>query len=397
MHPDWAEHVRRAWRVQHVLILRTAIVWMAVAALVWLSYEFWRLIWQTGYWGAIDLRMLQRVVARWFSGQPVYGESTGVMYPPASFVIVWPLLGWLAFEPARWLWAGTTIVALAWLCVLVLHTSGATTRLERVLIVVLPLSMYATGAAIGNGQSIVHILPALIAGMAWLQREKPSGRAELFAAGCILASLVKPTVSAPFFWIVLFATRRLRPACIIALGYAALTVWALSFQRISPRDIFTDWLRGSLPIAAELGTANLSLALAALGLKAWILPGALVLLGVLGIWIWHYRDRDLWVLMGVTAIVARLWIYHWWFDDLLLLLPMMTLFRIAKRGATSNNSDVMAGILFALLLLFSLAPGGLYLFPAPFNAIYVAVQVTIWIAVLIFLSMHARGETENTI
>ena len=48
----WANHDRP--------LLRIAVSLMLVAAIVWLGYEFWRLLWQQGRWGAIDLRIFHR-------------------------------------------------------------------------------------------------------------------------------------------------------------------------------------------------------------------------------------------------------------------------------------------------------------------------------------------------
>lgn len=385
-------NIRRIWIGHSDTIMRIAIAGMGIAALVWLGYEFWRLVFQTGYWGAIDLKFLRTLTQRWFSGQSVYGESSGAMYPPTSFVIAFPFLGWVTFPQARWLWAGISVLALGWLIGLVVSASGANTRLEKIMIALIPLSMYATGAAIGNGQFITLIIPALGTGILWLRQAKLDWRQEFLAILFILLSLVKPTVSAPFFWIVLFATRRLRSAIGVVIGYLALTGFALSLQTDSPFYILTNWLDGSLVIAAEMGSANFSLGLAWLGLESWILPGAGLMLFALGIWVWFYRTSDLWVLMGVVAIVARLWVYHWWFDDLLIIFALVALYRIAKQGEMENNNAVVAGGLFIGLLVFSLAPGGLYLFPSPWNTVYSIVQVIIWLLTLLFLGYQASRQ-----
>jgi hypothetical protein len=121
-----------------------------------------------------------------------------------------------------------------------------------------------------------------------------------------------------------------------------------------------------------------------------MLPASLLILGILGGWAFRHRKADFWLLMGVTAIVSRFWIYHRWYDDLILLLPMVALFRIAKQGPTADGRDVMAGILLALTWAFSLAPGGRYLLPAPWNALYIAAQVIVWATVLVFLLHQAR-------
>ena len=121
-------------------------------------------------------------------------------------------MGWLCFEAA----------ALSWLVYLIVRESKAITLLERAFVALIPLSMYATGATIGNGQLIIHLLPALLFGLLLLY-SRPSGwRTDLSAAFLILLTLVKPSVSVPFFWMLLFALR-VRPAVLVTLGYVGLT------------------------------------------------------------------------------------------------------------------------------------------------------------------------------
>jgi hypothetical protein len=65
---------------------------------------------------------------------------------------------------------------------------------------------------------------------------------------------------------------------------------------------------------------------------------------------------------------------------------MITLFRMSKRGAAD---DVVAGVLLALMLLTMLAPGGLFLFPPPWNTVYLVGQIIVWIVTLGFLIARA--------
>lgn len=370
---------------------------MAVAALVWLGYQFWRLlgpatpIWPSSPRGAVDLWLRHREVQRWFAGQPVYGAIRSALYPPASYVILWPFLGWLTMTPARWLWAVTTVAALAWLISLTIQESGAHTRLERVFVAFIPLSMYATGATIGNGQLIVHLLPLLMAGLLMLYHQPCGWREDLIAAALVLVALVKPSISAPFFWIVLFVPGRLRPALLVVVGYVLLTLFAAGFQDASVLSLIEDWLQHAQG-GAVWRTVRGADGLAPLRLPAWNLPASLLVLGVLGAWVYCHRKVDLWLLLSVTALVALFWIYHGWYDDLLILLPMIALFRIAERGAATDGDGVMAGLLMALTLLTTLAPGGSYLLPQPWNILYGTGQIVVWTTVFIFLLHQAWRE-----
>ena len=112
----------RSWWANHDrALLRIAISLMAVAAIVWLGYEFWRLLWQQGYWGAIDLRTYHKLIQGWFTGKPIYGQTGNAIHPPATYVMLWPFLGWLSETAARWFWAATTIGMVVWLICLVVR------------------------------------------------------------------------------------------------------------------------------------------------------------------------------------------------------------------------------------------------------------------------------------
>jgi hypothetical protein len=372
---------------------------MAVAALVWLGYQFWRLlwgsapIWPTSPTGAVDLKLLHRLVHDWFVGRPVYRELATAVHPPATYVLLWPLLGWLDMGSARWLWGLTTVIALAALIHLLLRESGANGRLERAFVALIPCSIYATGAAIGNGQLIVHLLPMLLAGLLILRREPRGWREDLVAAGLMGATLVKPPVAVPFLWLALFLPRSWRPVLLVGIGYSLLTLLAVSFQDAAPGELLRDWSSRSTVLAVTGGhgnVANLHVWLGSLGLEEWIFPASLLVWLALGFWVYRHRDVDLWILLGVTAYVARFWTYHRWYDDVLLLLPMVALFRISKHDSSVGGSGALAGVLLGAALLLMLAPGGLFLLPPPWSMAYVFGQTILWIVTLIFLVGRAR-------
>lgn len=383
----------RSWWTEHQIgLLRLAIVLMSVAALFRLSNEFSRLLWEPGRTGAIDLKILHDLAQQWFSGRPVYSELKTATYPPASFLLLWPLLGWLPVTPARWLWAATTVPALGWLVYLVVRESGAATFLERTAVAMLPLSMYATSATIGNGQLIVHVLPPLVAGLLLLHHKRGEWPGDWLAAALILAALVKPTVSAPFFWIALFVPRTVRPALLVMLGYLGITLFAASFQETDLLTLFREWLARGLAVAVRGGYANMPIWLTALGLKELVLPVSFLVLAALGLWTYRHRHGDFWLLLGVTALVARLWTHHLMYDDLLILLPMIALFRLAKSGLSNDGSDVMAGVLLALTWMAALAPARWLSFPPPWDWLFATGQTIVWTLVLIFLLIQFRRE-----
>jgi len=219
-------------------------------------------------------------------------------------------------------------------------------------------------------------------------------------AGLFIVALVKPTVSAPFFWLVLFLPGRLRPAALVLLGYLAVTLVAASFQESSLPALLQGWRRQESQMAFVEGHTNLSKWLAVAGLEEALVPAALLTLLGLGVLAWRYRGVDFWLLAGIMGVATRLWVHHRGQDDLLILLPMIALLRLAKQSPSPardpardlHGRDVKAGLLFALTWMTMLAPVDLLLrFPASALLTHIWMGV-LWITTLLFLLGQARQE-----
>src|SRR6266542_879618 len=113
----WADHRRR--------ILHVAIVLMIITTPHRLAVGLSRLLWERAPVGAVDLRLRYKEVHNWFAGSSVYGKVQGPVYPPASYLLLWPFLGWSTLTSALWLWAATTVVALGWLAYCIVRESRA--------------------------------------------------------------------------------------------------------------------------------------------------------------------------------------------------------------------------------------------------------------------------------
>lgn len=397
----WAARLIQ-WRHRHdKTLMIVGISIMAIAAVVWLGYQFWRLtvfappVWPTSPWGAADLMQRYREVNHWFAFplHRTYHSIGTAVYPPASYVMLWPFLGWMDAMTARWLWAGTTILMLVWLIRIFIDECHVERRMERVFLALIPLSIYPTGAAIGNGQLTIHVMPLLLYSILMLTYETPSWRRDLIGSGLFLLSLVKPTVAGPFFWIILFVRGSWRPALLISISYIALTWLALSFKDLPVEVMLSAWVErasgGVIYGSITGGVANQSTLLMSLGMKVWLIPAALIGLALAGVWMFMHRRVDPWITMGVIGLLFRFSIYHRWYDDILVLPAMAALYRLAKENHVTTRVSVTAGLLFGLLLITMIAPGGLYLLPAPWNGYYTQMQVVIWGSVLMFLFYQA--------
>ncbi|MBN2491834.1 MAG: DUF2029 domain-containing protein [Planctomycetes bacterium] len=404
--PWWA----RAWRRYGPALVRTAVVVLAAVAALWLAYQTWRFFWQPlrlgsmfVHPGAVDLTFRIAEIREWFAGRPVYLGSYLAVYPPASYALLWPLVGWMEEAwVAVALWTATEALALGWLSSFAVRESGARRSRERWLLALLPLSMYATGATLGNGQVTIHVMAALLAGIGLLERGRVSWARDLLAAALFLFALVKPSVAAPFFWIVLFLPGRWRPALLVVAGYAGLTLLAAAFQEGGLPSLVNQWLARSTSTAGNRYLVTIAAGpttvAAAVGLREFATPVSLLVLAAAGAWLYRHRRGDLWLRLAVTAILARLWTFHLWYDDLLFLLPMIALFRLLRQaaGGPPTLRVLTAGVLLALLVASNLAPGGLYSLPPPWRLVYVFVQSGVWLAVLAFLVREAALARRRT-
>ena len=157
-----------------------ALLLMTLAAGARLTAGVVDLLWQPPPSGASDLAKRHFEVELWFSGEFDYDEMRGVKYPPASYVLFWPLLGWLPFQASRWLWAGLTALALVWLALVTMRESGSKSWIERAFVVLMLLSISATGVSISTGQPSIMLLSFPIGGTFLLQRGCPSWRLSCF-------------------------------------------------------------------------------------------------------------------------------------------------------------------------------------------------------------------------
>jgi hypothetical protein len=376
-----------------VLVL-TAAVFMALIGLWRLSTALPFLMWVAELPHPTDLHARFHETSGWFAGifeRPVGGRAD---YPPASYIVLWPLLGWLTLEHARVLWGVTSVAALSLLSYMAAKEGGARTRTQQALLMLLPFSGYATAATLSVGQVGNHVVPALVAGVLLLHSSRGRWWQDVSGAVLLLFALVKPILSAPFFWIVCFAMGRLRPAVLTAAGYIGFTLFAASFQDGDLLTILTGWLGEG--VNWPRGTVNLHKWLYQLGLASWVLPATLVTLLAFGGWVYRHRRTDIWILMGVAALVSRLGFHHRVYDDVLLAIPLIALFRLAAAGRVVGDRDVIAGILFALIWATVNAPAQLFFLPPPVPALMQAGQALVWIAALGFLLDSARHDNHAT-
>ncbi|MEM6520214.1 MAG: hypothetical protein AAF892_10205 [Cyanobacteria bacterium P01_D01_bin.71] len=394
----WAAQLTTLWSRHGQRLLQIGIGLMMAATLWRLGLELPRLIWGQDEIHAVDLLSRYREVGRWFVGLPVYGVMANGDYPPASYPLLWPWVGWLGEAATRWFWALTTLLMLGWLSWLGIRASHAASRWERVFIALMPFALYPASAGIRVGQIAAHVMPTLVVGLLLVQRAaaRPNWRRDLLAAALVIFALVKPTLSAPFFWLACFMPGRWRPVLFVSLGYLLTALLAVQYQAGNLLTLHLDWLNHAGTQLGTRGHASVHTWLEAAGLSDWMLPASLLVFGITGIWTAIYRRAHPWALLSVAAIAARFWVDHQVFDDLLLWIPLIALFRYARQEATVRVR-IIAAVLFALNWFALMAPARFLSDGHPLSSLAIPAQTAIWIGgLLFFMALAHRDVTQET-
>ena len=307
-----------------------------------------------------------------------------------------PFLGWLSLPYARILWSVTALAALAWTTSLLVRESRSKSRLESLVVALLLLAMNQTGVAVGHGQLILHLLPVLLVGVLIVQRGSGTWHEDVRAAACLLLALVKITITIPFLWLAFFTPGsnntgrawRVRPILLVALGYVGLTAFATSFQPDMPWRQLKNWLAEAQVVSQSGGYADVHSWLSALGLKSLMLPASAVLLLALGVWTYRYRRVDLWIRLGVAGLVARIWMYHRQYDDVIVVFALVAL----RQRVVAGRDAALSAWLLATAMFLMLLPARLQNMPAPWWMVYNGGHAMVFFALLAWLCWEAHQQ-----
>lgn len=386
------------------LIIKISVLVLTIISTVWLIHQFCRLffessfIWQSSVKGGIDLLSRYKEFHYWIDGDLVYGKIKTSVYPPASYVMLAPLLIWSDIQIIKVILSIGYIISLFFLIKIIITKSGCTGKFNMVFAGLIPLAMYPAGASIGNGQITLLIFPFLLYGILLVKDEKSSLSKDLLFSFLILVSLIKPNISAPFLWIALIFASRLRPVILVIGGYLLLTMISIYFQD-QPTDIiiknYISSVQGMLFSTEYKSYDPANILMKYIVENRFLIPVSIILFFILGWWIYTSKRTDIWLLLGVTAILTRYLSYHRWYDDILILIPIITLLRYLNNENSGRLTKYFSFTLLSLTLLFTMAPGGFYLFSEPYKSIYMILQNVIFLTTLIFFIILTRIETNN--
>lgn len=314
--------------------------------------------------GAVDL-MARRFETGDYFGSVKIGRN---VYPPASYAMLWPFVSAASIPLVRWTWALVLTGSFAWLCRTCARASGFADPLARLAFGMLPLTFLATSSSISTGQLSPVVIALLVASVVRFARFSGARHDGAIGAALFTLASVKPTLAAPFGWLLLFVPRSLGPSFLASAFYGGLTAVSLLARRIRvgsapalPAAVTGAHVRvPSLEITRKMfapGYSNLQNLFVFMGYdRPFVFLPPLVATALLGPWAWRHRRDDPWVLLGVTGLVARFAFYHRGYDDLLVVPALVALARLVSGamilpgGGRATVPPRIARVAFAVLL-----------------------------------------------
>ncbi len=382
--------IHQWWESHQTVLLRIAIAIMSLLAVIRLVYEFHRLVIAPD--GAVDLKLRYDEIQMWFDGLPVYHLKKSAVYPPASYMMLWPLLKPFTWIESRWLWALILPAMTGWFTYLIVKESGVTTGVSKISLTLFVAACYPTAVCIGNGQLPLLIIPPLLTAIILLRRHSKGWKRDLFISLLLLFSLLKPSISVPFFGFLFISGSAIRILSTVTISYGVLTLWSLSFQMKTATETVQQLLQNASVAAVGGGYGDIHSGFTVLGLENWTSPFTLAILLSFGLWLIYHRHCDMWLLLGVAAIVARIWTYHRLYDDMLIFVPMVALIKIAQTKHKEPKTALLGGLLLLCSFLAFLAPGTLLRLPFPYGTPFRTGQTILWITIALFLCYQARQQ-----
>jgi hypothetical protein len=375
--------VQRRLSVERALLLAACAV-MVAFAVHRLPNGFVELAVGRARHDGLDLRRRYKETHRWFSGQPAYAGHDDAIYPPATAVITWPLIGWPTFDGARIIWAVSSAAAIAGLCWAVVAIGKPHDHLHAVVLALVVPAAQATSLALGVGQLTTHALASSLLGLGLVRRLRPGLGVDGLIACLMVLALVKPTLTWPMV-LLLLPLGRWRAFVLTCGGYWSLTALALAVRPESPIQLFRDWNANALMAAGYLGYGNLHRLLALAGHLDWLLPATAVVVAAFLAFAWRYRQARFPLLLGCAAVVTRVSTYHQRYDDLLLVLPLVALLHTAGDPTVARWRRGLATALTGLVWLALLSPGR-YLFLGEDSQAFVdRILAGLWLVLLAVL------------
>jgi hypothetical protein len=299
-------------------------------------------------------------------------------HPPWAY-ISGVLFFWPDWPIQRWYFAALNLVAIATLAGWAFRMGRPYGRGAGAFLAAAALALGGMATTLEVGQYGV-LVTALLAGALFFEASDDA----VFCGLCVGLSLAKPTLGGPFL-LALLLTRRYRAFAVtsVYLLLACSAVWADT--RTSPAEMLGQLLAVGAVIGQD-GTVGLTDLLLRIGLDPRLatLGGMVVVLLPAAVAMYRAPGRSLPLAFAIAAVASRLWTYHRSYDNVMLVLLLVPLGRVALGRPESR-----------LVWLAFLATGLTLWIPARVSDLPLiqVVQIAVWLFSVAVLFVQPQRDT----
>lgn len=393
--------------MEQIRIKNLIFTFFLFISIFWVGYEAFRFIFEPTslggmaiHPGAIDLKSRYHEQNWFYYGGQIY--DVRCPYPPFSYAFFRFYFGLFSLNVAKNWWMLTMLGNLLFISFVLVKVSFAKFKEDKRILWVLPSCLYSAGACIGNGQKSLLVMAGLI-GVPFLLQEKLSLKMRDFLIVLFLCfASIKPNISLPFF--ILFFTQRdlLRPLLLFSLFYSVVTILFSRYQGVGAIAVIKKWLGAAISASSltddHYSHSNIQTVIKSLAenpnvplveqadyLSKLNLYSSFTLVSIAAIWFLYNRRGNLWNNLALASLVSMSWTYHGWYDEVLLIFPIVALIRICFQ---ENRDCIFVKPLLILFVISLMAPGGHFVLKGLSKDIYHLFQIKIWILTGIYLINH---------
>ncbi|MGM0589532.1 MAG: hypothetical protein ACQETE_14010 [Bacteroidota bacterium] len=321
----------------------------------------------------------------------IYLTISDAAYPPSSYALMGPFLGWYPYNIVDEIWALVNIIALifsGYIVYKLIEEKGIAYQIS-LLAIPLFLSFQSLGMVLGVGQ-ITILYVSLLLLVVYIGYAQPFNKwINLLVSSILLAiSMGKFSLIIPICFVFLF-DKRFRGILFGAVGINVLISWYIAIQlETTIWAIIADIYQNTKEIVA-LGSIDVHSMLHHLGISpdysAFV--SLLFLLLLVHFLISLQKNNTIFLKLAIAAIIARFWTYHAHYDNIVLVFLLIYAFQQLDMVSQFTWIDLLdAKILWVLLIWLSLAiPARFLTADPPFYGVFLGFQVIIWLGSALLL------------
>jgi hypothetical protein len=308
-------------------------------------------------------------------------ESGG--YPPWAFFTGFIFVPGISLSLTRFYFAILNLISFVVLAIFSYQIGLPYGREKALFAVASSLAFGSNATTLLDGQYGI-IINAFLIGMYWSLKKHKDIWAGLFLG----IAMVKPNISALYFFILLIHKRiKALTAFFIYIIGASVMIWIVT--KVDPIHMSQSIVRQSKYFADE-GYSSVNF-LTNIGIDPKSATVVLALIGiavVVGIF-YFYRNSSLLTLFAIASVIGRVWTYHRFYDNVMLVFFLLALIEITFKNPHRFNLLILTLVGITLWL-----PGSIVEIKNVGTTVEF-VQLVIWMVALVYLLVQEKFRARN--